>query len=101
MNQTNIAYAQHLNTRDIWEVQCLRCSESLGTMTYATVLTAIEFNRNRGGVLCPECRAASCIRCGTKVLEKGEINSTYCPVCTLEVEADPGVTACLSTHNST
>lgn len=50
-----------------WHVTCLNCCAWIGTMTSEQLCYAITRTRHRGGVLCPDCRAATCDRCGLTV----------------------------------
>lgn len=62
-----------------WVVSCARCFSDIGTMAIVTLKNAISVNRNRGGVLCVECRKSVCNACGLVVTEGG-----LCKVCELE-----------------
>lgn len=78
---SNIAICERKN-ETAFEVFCLRCMRSIGTMNGDTLSSAIEANRQRGGVLCPECRKASCRYCGTMLT--GNSKDGVCWFCELE-----------------
>jgi len=59
------AYARAVRlTEWSWEVFCTDCKGSIGTMSGDTLSRAIIATANKGGVKCPDCRSASCKRCG-------------------------------------
>lgn len=67
-----------------FEVFCIRCRESIGTMTGDDVSSAIQATRERGGVLCPKCREASCKHCGA--LLSGNSKDGICWFCECELK---------------
>lgn len=52
-----------LSPLGFWSVICYRCDGSIGTMTPDTLQRAIMATADKGGVLCPTCRAKSCKQC--------------------------------------
>jgi len=65
-NFTNYARAWPTETSEgyLWDVFCLDCEKSIGTMHSVTLQEAILAMSNKGGVKCPNCRAVSCDHCG-------------------------------------
>ncbi len=51
----------------IWEVRCVRCGKEIGTMSSAILMGAIRFAQDKGGVMCPGCRALACKICGEEL----------------------------------
>ncbi len=87
-----------IDSASVWEVFCVDCNLSIGTMSGLSVTKAIMHNLQRGGVKCPDCRASSCQGCGLNLLkcDRGglatlEIAEEYermrlCSLCQLEME---------------
>jgi hypothetical protein len=94
------AVPKELEGHCLWEVYCIDCNESIGTMHPVTLQTAILHNLGRGGVKCPECRSASCDGCGDNgLLSRGRKYRMYrvkglkgvyrlCPICIMEFMDD-------------
>lgn len=60
-----MAYSLAVQTLSgIWEVQCVVCSKSLGTFNTETMTEAVRFAQDKGGIMCPLCRAMRCEACG-------------------------------------
>ena len=97
----------------LWDVSCVDCDESIGTMHSQTLQKAILATANRGGVKCPSCREVSCESCGDNVLlSRGETPTIYnvgvwpkpmklCWICVQEIEqrGSPAVVDKLETKN--
>lgn len=49
----------------VWEVSCITCKGSIGTMNGATLMKAVMFACDKGGVMCPDCRLLVCQQCGS------------------------------------
>jgi len=71
----------------IWEVLCVDCLQSIGTMSYDTLRASIRHNTQRGGIKCPKCRETSCRRCGLQLdgIEGDRGDDKLCKLCGLEV----------------
>ena len=94
-NQNTLVETRGIESYDgpIFEVFCVDCGVSIGTMTGHTVQAAIHSTAHRGGVKCPPCRALSCYTCGVP-LWLGNRTDTYmargggvireCKVCGLD-----------------
>jgi len=68
-----------------WEVFCHDCRKTIGTMNSETLQRALAWSVGRGGVLCVECRAASCRRC--HIVPRLTIpENGVCVFCTWELE---------------
>lgn len=50
----------------MWRVYCNVCRKDIGTMTAEVLKQAMTFAIDKGGVMCPECRAERCKGCGLK-----------------------------------
>lgn len=61
--QTEHRYMQN------YEVFCNHCGHTLGVMHYCIIRDAILATLGRGGVLCPDCRKATCDICGKRALQ--------------------------------
>jgi len=60
-----------------YEVFCNWCSDSIGTMTFGIIRSAIWSTMARGGIRCPRCRCHTCDVCGSvgpKKLAPGELS---------------------------
>lgn len=77
--QTFLAYAVQSRS-GIWDVTCNRCFGAVGSMRLKTLLSAIFESRTKGGVMCPDCRAASCPECGF-----GGTKGKLCKLCSLDI----------------
>lgn len=64
----------------IYEVYCVDCGSSIGTMTGDMVARAIHHNLTRGGTKCTVCRERSCQSCGCPD------TAPYCTLCKLEAD---------------
>lgn len=62
MNAQTLTLAEQIST-GIWDVFCMRCKTSIGTMNVETMTKAIDWAKNRGGVMCPSCRNQVCNEC--------------------------------------
>lgn len=98
-----VAYAKAFPTETsegyLWDVSCLDCEKSIGTMHSKTLQSAVIANLDKGGIKCPECRAVSCDICGDNhLLSRGKRPGKYqvdkwpkevklCQVCVLALEA--------------
>jgi len=51
----------------VWLVRCLRCNCEIGTMSGESVMRAVHHSKDKGGVMCPECRQSSCNICGKEL----------------------------------
>lgn len=60
-----------------WEVFCLRCAASIGTMSSEMLRDAVFLTKQRGGILCPDCRANSCAKCGNEM--QANANNGFVP----------------------
>lgn len=86
--------AERVN-RKVWEVYCVDCLKSIGTMTGDTLQAAIRANQDKGGIKCPECRSGSCVDCGDVLVQSvKDVGYLVCPNCTPE-----GQTPCLVIQN--
>lgn len=62
----NAVIAQQIESLEgVYEVFCVNCNESIGTMRADFILRATLANSNRGGTLCPRCRKQFCDVCKT------------------------------------
>lgn len=66
-----------------WEVFCVDCRDSVGTMTGRIFQRAMIFGLSRGGVKCPDCRKKSCPRC-----QYWNEEGTLCAICRWEVKEE-------------
>jgi hypothetical protein len=70
----------------IWQVFCHRCAADLGTMAGDVVARAVLATKDRGGVLCPQCREKACRHCGTPLRgDELEAEVTLCGLCAWEM----------------
>lgn len=46
-----------------WDIKCIDCFNSIGTMLGSTMLSALVFGQSRGGIKCSECRKKACPKC--------------------------------------
>jgi hypothetical protein len=82
----NYVLANRIEATGAYEVFCVDCRKSIGTMTPGGVQRAILVNRARGGIKCPDCRKNSCARCGWLLEGNGEDTQIgrICKICELE-----------------
>ena len=70
-----------------FEVFCIDCRSSIGTMDGETLRRAIIHPGSRGGVKCPDCRKNSCKRCGRLVRDDERGKVELCWWCRQEGES--------------
>lgn len=85
--EVNYSLVLHEQGRN-WECFCIRCRASLGQWTMAQVNKVVYELRNRGGILCPDCRVNTCPKCFTQ-----SYKGTVCSLCELEQEIIKDVTS--------
>ncbi len=85
LSSTFRANASRIEVTGNWSVQCLRCDDSIGTMTSDTLRDAVFRTAHRGGVICPNCRASACVDCGDPLTGPRELpDPKLCVLCELE-----------------
>ncbi len=100
-----MTYALAVNEFEgIWRVYCNVCRVDMGTMSITSLKWALDFAAKRGGVMCPDCRAARCVKCGTSPSSHALLNGV-CGFCLWEADAEEAremleKPACLVNQNS-
>ncbi len=67
-------------TETAWRVFCNHCRVDVGTMLGETLRQALIATVNRGGVMCPGCRAQCCRVCGI-FLNRDFVPGGFCWFC--------------------
>lgn len=71
------AYIEAIGDTGTYMVLCTRCRKHIGTMRPAQILEAIWATKDRGGVLCPECREQTCDFCGVRSAWLSTLHQEY------------------------